>query len=349
MTARPRRGALLSVVLLAAVVALVALQVTWAGAGKGAAAPAPRAQRALPSAERPAAAPRSRIALGVTTLAFARNAAVSWRPADLREVDAFERRARRRTDLVMWFADWAHVRDFDARQAAAVAARGGTPEISWEPWDSASARADQPRYRLRRIIAGDFDAYIARWARQVAAYGAPVRLRFAQEMNGRWFPWAERANGNRRGEFVRAWRHVHAIFARAGARNVRWVWCPVAGSIQPSQYPGRTQVDVLGLAGFNGGTAIFRRQWRSFRVAFGPSLDFLHGLGRRKPIELSEVGSTEQGGSKAAWIHGMFRELRRRPEVRSVVWFNVRKEADWRIESSRSAQRAFAAEVSRGG
>ena len=176
-----------------------------------------------------------------------------------------------------------------------------------------------------------------------------MRLRFAQEMNGRWFPWAERANGNRRGEFARAWRHVHAIFARAGARNVRWVWCPVAGSIQASQYPGRTQVDVLGLAGFNGGTAVFRRQWRSFRVAFGPSLDFLHGLGRRKPIELSEVGSIEQGGSKAAWIHGMFRELRRRPEVRSVVWFNVRKEADWRIESSRSAQRAFAAEVSRGG
>ena len=179
----------------------------------------------------------------------------------------------------MWFADWAHVRDFDARQAASIAARGATPEISWEPWDSASARPDQPRYRLRRIIAGDFDAYIARWARQVAAYGRPVRLRFAQEMNGRWFPWAERANGNRRGEFVRAWRHVHAIFARAGARNVRWVWCPVAGSIQASQYPGRTQVDVLGLAGFNGGTAVFRRQWRSFRVAFGPSLDFLHGLG----------------------------------------------------------------------
>ena len=84
-------------------------------------------------------------------------------------------------------------------------------------------------------------------------------------------------------------------------------------------------------------------------MAFGPSLDFLHGLGRRKPIELSEVGSTEQGGSKAAWIRGMFDELGGARTSGRVVWFNLRKEADWRIESSRSAQRAFAAEVSRGG
>ena len=192
---------------------------------------------------------------------------------------------------------------------------------------------------------GDFDAYIARWARQVAAYGGPVRLRFAQEMNGRWFPWAERANGNRRGEFVRAWRHVHAIFARAGAPQ------------RPLGVVPRGRVDpALAVPGPHAGRRpragrVQRRHGRlPAPVAVVPrGLRPVAGLpprrsARRKPIELSEVGSTEQGGSKAAWIHGMFRELRRRPEVRSVVWFNVRKEADWRIESSRSAQRAFAAE-----
>jgi hypothetical protein len=43
----------------------------------------------------------------------------------------------------------------------------------------------------------------------------------------------------------------------------------------------------------------------------------------------------------------MFAEIQRRPYVRSIVWFNVRKEADWRIESSRAAERAFAAGLSR--
>ena len=60
-------------------------------------------------------------------------------------------------------------------------------------------------------------AHSERWARQVAAYKGPVLLRFAQEMNGRWYPWSESTNGNHRGEFVRAWRHVHAIFDRAGS------------------------------------------------------------------------------------------------------------------------------------
>jgi hypothetical protein len=43
----------------------------------------------------------------------------------------------------------------------------------------------------------------------------------------------------------------------------------------------------------------------------------------------------------------MFGEIQRRPYIRSIVWFNLRKEADWRIESSRSAERAFAAGLSR--
>jgi beta-mannanase len=61
----------------------------------------------------------------------------------------------------------------------------------------------------------------------LAASGRPVRLRFAQEMSGSWYPWDERANGNRPGDFIAMWRHVHHLFTLAGARNVTWVWSPV--------------------------------------------------------------------------------------------------------------------------
>jgi hypothetical protein len=35
----------------------------------------------------------------------------------------------------------------------------------------------------------------------------------------------------------------------------------------------------------------------------------LHALAPKLPIELSEVASAEAGGSKAAWINGMFAYL----------------------------------------
>jgi beta-mannanase len=337
MTTRPRVGAALSCALLLAIAGLLALQLTrpWSAA---AARPWPP-----PSSRQP-----PRVDLGVTTRALARDSALPWQPGDLQQVNAFEQDARRHADIVMWFADWAHVANFDPRQAAAVAARGSVPEISWEPWDSSlPLGAAQPAFRLTAIIRGAHDRYIERWAREIAAYRRPVLLRFAQEMNGRWYPWSEAANGNRRGEFVRAWRHVHAIFVRAGASNARWVWAPVDGQVRAGQYPGPRLVDVVGLSGFVAGERVFRSPWRPFATTFGPSLDALHALAPGKPVSLAEVAADQIGGDKAAWIAGMFREIQRRPYIRSIVWFNVRKEADWRIESSRGAERAFAAGLSR--
>jgi beta-mannanase len=334
---RRRGGTILSGALVLAVVALLVVQLAgpWSDGARGA-RPYPRA------------AGTPRLQLGVTTLSLARNAYRPWRTSDLEQVNRFEQDARRHADVVMWFADWAHTKTFDPRQAQAIAARGSVPEISWEPWDSSKKLgAQQPRYRLARIIDGDYDAYIRRWAKAVAAYGKPIRLRFAHEMNGRWYPWSERANGNHSGEYARAWRHVHAIFGPAGAKNVRWVWSPVAGAVPRDDYPGSDVVDVIGVSGFNGGTHLFRGSWRSFAQAFVPTLEAVHALDPSKPVELSEVASTEAGGSKAAWIRDMFTEIRKRPWIRTVVWFNLRKETDWRIESSAAAQRAFVAGISR--
>jgi beta-mannanase len=337
MTTRPGAGAALSCALLLAIAVLVALQVTR-----------PWSPSATPPWPLPPAGQAPLVDLGVVTSALAANSARPWQPGDLQQVNAFEQDARRHADIVMWFADWKHVANFDPRQAAAVAARGSVPEISWEPWDSSRPLgAAQPDYRLSGIIGGAHDSYIERWAREIAAYKRPVMLRFAQEMNGRWYPWAESANGNHPGEFVRAWRHVHAIFDRAGASNVRWVWSPVGGDIRAEQYPGPRLVDVVGLSGFVARRRVFGGHWRSFANMFGPSLNFLHALAPDKPVSLAEIGAARGGGHKAAWIAGMFREIERRPYVRSIVWFNVRKEADWRIESSRGAERAFAAGLSR--
>jgi hypothetical protein len=277
--------------------------------------------------------------VGVTTSPLAQNSWRLWRQSDLTSVNAFEQVVQRHANIVMWYADWQHSR-LEPSQLEDVARRGSVPEITWEPWDSTKALyVPQPRYALRNIIAGDFDPYIRAWAKGLAAYGRPVLLRLAQEMNGNWYPWGRSANGNLPGQFVQMWRHVHSIFALAGATNVRWVWSPVQGA--PTAYfPGAGEVDVLGMTCLNEGS--LGRGWRSYEDICGKSIEQLHAMAPRLPIQSSETASTEYGGSKPAWIAGMFRYLAIHPEVRSMVWFNMRKKGvDWRVQSSRSAERAF--------
>ena len=164
-------------------------------------------------------------------------------------------------------------------------------------------------------------------------------------MNGNWYPWSEAVNGNRPGEFVRAWRHVHDIFTSVGATNVKWVWSPAAGAldIQGSQYPGNAYVDVVGLSVFNGGRALPWGGWRSFARIFEPSYKALEQIAPSKPIQISEVASAERGGNKAAWITNMFSVLHHYPQVKSLIWYDLRKQTNWPITSSRRAARAFAA------
>src|SRR4051812_9962148 len=164
----------------------------------------------------------------------------------LQALEESESALRSRPAIIGTFADWRHAADFPTATARAINDRGAVPLISWEPWDW-DGGTEQPAYALRRILAGDHDALIDRWAAEVAAYRRPVLLRFAPEMNGDWRPWAAAVNGNRAGEYVATWHHVRERFARAGASNAVWVWNPIVaydGSTPLSElFPGADQVD----------------------------------------------------------------------------------------------------------
>src|SRR5262249_53059913 len=144
-----------------------------------------------------------------------------WDPAQL---DAFSTLIGRTPAIFMWYQDWAHS-GFKRDMMDAVVARNAMPLVTWEPWDS-SGGTNQPNYALRYINAGNFDAYIHQWARDAAAWGHPMYLRFAHEMNANWYPWCASVNGNTAAEYVAAWRRVVGIFRAEGATNVRFVWSP---------------------------------------------------------------------------------------------------------------------------
>ena len=147
---------------------------------------------------------------------------------DLSAVTAFEQQAHKSVSIVMWYQGWGlhdGTQYFESRWMNNVRNHGSIPMVTWEPWLYTQG-TNQPTYSLHNIISGRFDAYITKWAQTSKAWGHPYLLRFAEEMNGNWFPWSEQTNGNTAGQYVQAWRHVHDIFTRVGATNVSWVWSP---------------------------------------------------------------------------------------------------------------------------
>jgi hypothetical protein len=217
---------------------------------------------------------------------------------------------------------------------------------------------------LDAINAGAADARLTAMARGFAAFGDVVLLEPAWEMNGNWaYAWQgieNGANSNAPAKYVQAWRRIVDIFRREGATNVRWVFNPNVGNPVAAgagtghwnwygnYYPGDAYVDYVGAHGFNA-PAVWGGPWQSFGEMFdGARADhILSDLANRypgKPIIIGEFASDEgSGDAKARWITDAYRTLLNHPSVVGAVWFNMDKEADWRIESSATAESAFRA------
>jgi mannan endo-1,4-beta-mannosidase len=293
----------------------------------------------MPS-KRPPFPPADRTFLGVATASGFH---------DFTIFDEFAATTKHTPNVLMFTAGWA-TDQFDRQGIDKVAARGVMPVISWEPWDphapvqSDNSRSKQPKYQLKRIIAGDFDAYIRNYARGVAGLPYQVGMRLAHEMNGFWYPWSEQSNGNAAGEYAQMWRHVHDIFTQVGARNVLWIWSPnvtyTGATPIPPLYPGDKYVDWMGLSGYYGTEGV--EGYRGFRDTFAASIDVLRSIAA-KPIVITELAATDKDARKAEWITDMFAALPTYPDVLGAIWFEAVREADWRIGTNPSAAEAYAA------
>ena len=281
-----------------------------------------------------------------------------WTPRgayDLSEADSFAAAAGRRPQALLFSQGWAGP-GLDLDLLDEIEEGGMLPIVAWEPWDAEReselpwARGEQPEYALARILDGAYDEDIRQYARELAAWGHPVGMRFAHEMNGYWYPWAESVNGNRTGEYVEVWRHVHGIFAEEGADEVVWIWSPnvdyPGATPLEGLYPGDDYVDWAGLVGFFGHGDVAPEEPPTFEEVYGETLEQIRAL-TDKPILLTEVGATEVGGHKAQWISEFFDAVEGCDDLVGFVWFEFEKETDWRIVSSESATEAFTEGASR--
>ncbi len=222
--------------------------------------------------------------------------------------------------------------------------RGIVPMVTWQPCSATESPLGQRAYSPLRVAEGAFDSYLWDSARQAARLRHRLFVRLAPEMNGDWDAWGVKP-GNSPRDYVAMWRHVVSIFRAAGASNVRWVWSPnvyASGSAKPFNvyYPGDAWVDDVALDGYNWGPAA-GAPWETFDEVFQASYDALTRL-TSKPLMITETASTELGGSKSDWIRAIPHTLKTEmPRVRALVWFDVNKETDWRLDSSPSSLLAF--------
>ncbi len=156
---------------------------------------------------------------------------------------------------------------FPIAYARQVKELGGALQIGWEPHGGLDEVKD--------------DAYMRQFAKEAAASGVPVFLRFACEMNGDWVPW----HGNP-ALYVEKWRLLHDIMAEI-APNVAMVWSPnflPRDNIDP-YYPGDEYVDWVGFSLY---TIPYSHGERKLG---GNPIDYLRPLYEKyghKPIMISE-------------------------------------------------------------
>lgn len=221
-----------------------------------------------------------------------------------------------------WDSDpkgWATVSEFCSAATALEAA----PLITLEP--------QQPRVLVDGWQPGSkaYDATLS-LATKMGQWNKPAFLRFAHEMNGSWYPWAEWRDKNKNmqrdpgeetgfapADYRQAYRNVAAIF-RKYAPNVALVWCPNSGLLGGQRrdpfapfYPGDDVVDWVGLDVYERGWTLpmpGSHLWGGMfaynltrDTADDPStpdknesVNFYetYAVGKNKPLMLCETGAT---------------------------------------------------------
>jgi hypothetical protein len=253
-------------------------------------------------------------------------------------LDAYRERFGRYPEIALNFRDLDQPLIYPG-EGEGLRSRGVTPMLTVEPVITGNGREEE--ISSAAIASGRYDAEIRADAEAAARFGAPLLLRYAQEMNATWFP---RRSADA-GDFVAAWRRYVTIFRRQGADNVAFVWTPVV-EIQGTKpmgpfFPGEEFVDYVGLDGYNWGG----ESRRSFGEVFSRDYARVTGLST-KPMVIGETASAP-GPAKGSWIREAFlREIPRRfPAVVAVAWFSKdlshQGQRDWRIETSSDAAAAW--------
>ena len=236
----------------------------------------------------------------------------------------------RAPNLLGTYVEWGS--PFDEAGAARATSYGALYFMAWEPFGTTIAS----------IADGGSDAYVTSVAKAVAAFHDPVAISFGHEMNGNWYPWG--TTETTPAEFVAAWRHIHDLFAAAGATNVIWIWNPNVVNPMPTVelepfWPGSAYVNWVGLTGYFGATGPY-----SFASAYGETIAEV-GKFTNDPVIIAET-AVQTGPEEVTSIRSLIDGVRADSNVLGFIWFEYDKNGvDWTLTDRPTARAAVAGGV----
>jgi mannan endo-1,4-beta-mannosidase len=251
-------------------------------------------------------------------------------PASLTPLISLAASIGRKPNLAGQYVAWGA--PFDGQGALNAWNYGALYYMAWEPFTTS----------VQAIADGASNAYVTKFAKAVRALGLPVAISFGHEMNGDWYPWG--SSQTPASVFVAAWRHIHDLFAKAGARNVIWVWNPNVINPVPAiklrpYWPGRAYVSWIGLTGYFALTGP-----HTFARVFEPTMREIRRF-TGKPFIIAET-SVESGPAEAACVRSLVAGVAQHSDVLGFIWFDYDKLGiDWRIESRPQVRAAIASAV----
>jgi mannan endo-1,4-beta-mannosidase len=267
------------------------------------------------------------------------------------EMNSLESATGVRPSIIMFYLQWPsrpEIGIFPGEALRSIEASGALPVVTWEP-KFVDSETHEQMISAESIIAGKYDSYLQRFARESRQFGKPYLIRFAHEMNLARYHWGGSLQefGPESAEKYRAmFRHVVAVFRAQKANSIRWVFCPNADSVPAtpwnqigSYYPGSDVVDIVGLDGYNWGTTQTRAangwdsEWRSFESIFAGPLQELRRVASEKPAAVFETSSASEGGNKEEWILAALNSAKALG-LSALIWFELNKEIDWRLETN---------------
>ena len=201
--------------------------------------------------------------------------------------------------------------------------------VTWDP-DGGYDGSNQPRYRLRDVAKGRYDASLRALVAQLAQVHRGAVLRPMPEMNTPWYAWSGTVNDNSPAQYVAAWQRIRrAVLKAPGGHRIKLLWAPYAQSIPDTTantvkayFPGASQVDLVGASGYNFG-AVPPLQWTDPGTLFYSAYESIESLAA-KPFWLAETGSTAAGGDQAGWIDTLATlQQTAMSKLAGIVWYDI--------------------------
>lgn len=249
-------------------------------------------------------------------------------PSSYVGVEQFAHAVGRSPNLVSYYGGWDE--KFQKSFAETAASHGATTIVQMDP----------SNIPIANIAAGMYDAYLTKFADDVAAFGHPVVISFGHEMNGYWYTWGYGRTSPT--DFIAAWRHIVTLFRQRGAGNVTWLWQvnSLSSRTSPPQawWPGSQYVTWVGISGY------YYVPGATFDNIFNPVVSAVRQF-THDPILIAETGVGPQAG-QVRGIRDLFNGLRIQNDI-GLVWFDqhsyggIYKGENWRLEDSPVALHAF--------